>query len=86
MPEPEVEKMVEARYRVRATRATQEEDRPGLPPLEVGDLVVAQHPQSMGWTLAGEVSLVAHGGRAYYVKYHEWGGRLFTRVGLNLDK
>ena len=27
----------------------------------------------------------AHGAGAYYVKYHERGGRLFTRVDLKLD-
>ena len=84
--EPKVGEMVQARDRVRAARATKEEDRPGLPPLEVGDLVVGQHPKSSEWTLAGEVSAVAHGARAYYVKYHEGGGRLFTRVDLKLDK
>ena len=78
--------MVEARDRIRAARATKEEDRPGLPPLGVGDLVVGQHPKSGQWTLAGEVSTATHGGRAYWVKFHEGGGRLFTRVDLKLDK
>ena len=72
--------------RVRAARATKEEDRQGLPPLEVGDLVVGQHPKSSERTLAGEVSAVTHGARAYYVKYHEGGGRLFSRKDLKLDK
>ena len=78
--------MVEARDRIRAARASKEEDRPGLPPLVVGDLVVGQHPKSGQWTLAGEVSTATHGGRAYWVKFHEGGGRLFTRVDLKLDK
>ena len=84
--EPVLEEMVQARDRVRAARATKGEDRQGLPPLEVGDLVVGQHPKSSEWTLAGEVSAVTHGARAYYVKYHEGGGRLFTRADLKLDK
>jgi len=84
--EPRMEDMVEARDRIRAARATKEEDRPGLPPLVVGDLVVGQHPKSGQWTLAGEVSAATHGGRAYWVKFHEGGGRLFTRVDLKLDK
>ena len=84
--EPAVEDMVVARDRVRAARATLEEDRSGLPPLYVGDLVLGQHPISSEWTLEGEVSAVAHGARAYYVKYHKGGGRLFTRVDLKLDK
>ena len=65
--EPEVEEMVVARDSVRAARATKEEDRPWLPPLEVGDLVVGQNPKSSQWTMAGEVSTVTHGGRAYWV-------------------
>ena len=84
--EPTVEDMVVARDRVRAARATLEENRSGLPPLYVGDLVLGQHPISSEWTLEGEVSTVAHGARAYYVKYHKGGGRLFTRVDLKLDK
>ena len=84
--EPRIEEMVEARDRIRAARASKEEDRPGLPPLVVGDLVVGQHPKSGQWTLAGEVSTATHGGRAYWVKFHEGGGRLFTRVDLKLDK
>ena len=36
--------------------------------------------------LAGEVSAATHGGRAYWLKFHEGGGRLFTRVDLKLDK
>ena len=79
-----MEEMVEARDRIRAARATK--DRPGLPPLVVGDLVVGQHPKSGQWTLAGEVSAATHGGRAYWVKFHEGGGRLFARVDLKLDK
>ena len=38
-------------------------------PLEVGDLVVGQHPKSSEWTLAGEVSTMTHGDRAYYAYY-----------------
>ena len=49
-------------------------------------MVVGQHPKSGQWTLAGEVSTATHGGRAYWVKFHEGGGRLFTRVDLKLDK
>ena len=78
--------MVVARDRVRAARATKEEDRPGLPPLEVGDLVVGQNPRSDQWTMAGEVSVVTHGGRTYWVKFHKGGGRLFSRVDLKKDK
>ena len=84
--EPIVEEMVVARDRIRAARATKEEDRPGLAPLEVGDLVVGQHPKSCQWTMSGEVSTVTHGGRAYWVKFHEGGGRLFSRVDLKLDR
>ena len=40
-----MEDMVQARDRVRAARETKEEDRQGLPPLEVGNLVVG-HPPS----------------------------------------
>ena len=36
--------------------------------------------------LAGEVSAATHGGRAYWVRFHEGGGRGFTRVDLKLDK
>ena len=54
--------------------------------MEVGDLVVGQHPKSGQWTLAGEVSTATHGGWAYWVKFHEGGGRLFSRVDLKLDK
>ena len=61
--------MVEARDRVRAARAMEEEDRAGLPPLEVRDTVVGQHPQTMEWSLDGEVSAVTHGNRAYSVRY-----------------
>ena len=75
-----------ARDRVRAARATKEEDKPGLPPLEVGDLVVGQNPRSDQWTMAGEVSAVTHGGRAFWDKFHKGGGRLFTRVDLKKDK
>ena len=71
--------MVQARDRVRAARATYEEDRQGLPLLEVED------PKTSKWTLAGEVSAVTHGARAYYVKYHKGGGRLFSRKDLKLD-
>ena len=78
--------MVLARDRIRAARATKEENRPGLAPLEVGDLVVGQHPMSGQWTMAGEVSTATHGGRAYWLKFHEGGGRLFSRVDLKLDK
>ena len=78
--EPSVEEMVVARDRIRAARATKEEDRPGLAPLGVGDLMVGQHPMSGQWTMAGEVSTVTHGGRAYWIKFHEGGGRLFSRV------
>jgi hypothetical protein len=78
--------MVVARDRIRAARATKEEEWPGLPPLELGDLVVGQHPKSGQWTMAGDVSTVAHGGRAYWIKFHEGGGRLFSMVGLKLDK
>ena len=84
--EPIVEEMVVARDRIRAARATKEEDRQGLAPLEVGDLVVGQHPKSCQWTMSGEVSTVTHGGRAYWVKFHEGGGRLFSRVDLKLDR
>ena len=77
--------MVQARDRVRAARATYEEDRQGLPLLEVEDLVLGQHPKTSEWTLVGEVSAVTHGARAYYVKYHEGGGRLFSRKDLKLD-
>ena len=75
--EPNVEDMVVARDRIRAARATKEEDRPGLPPLEVGDLVVGQNPKSNQWTMAGEVSAVTHRDRAYWIKFHEGGGRLY---------
>ena len=84
--EPSVEEMVVARDRIRAARATKEEDRPGLAPLGVGDLVVGQHPKSGQWTMAGEVSTVTNGGRAYWIKFHEGGGRLFSRVDLKLDR
>ena len=36
--------------------------------------------------MAGEVSVVTHGGRAYWVKFHKGGGRLFTWVDLKKDK
>ena len=52
----------------------------------MGDLVVGQNPKSNQWTMAGEVSAVTHRGRAYWIKFHEGGGRLFTRVDLKLDK
>ena len=29
---------------------------------------------------------MTHGARAYYIKYHEGGGRLFSRKDLKLDK
>ena len=78
--------MVQARDRVGAARVTKEEDRQGLPPLEVEDLVVGQYPKSSEWTLAGEVLAVTHGARSYLGKYHEGGGRLFSRKDLKLDK
>ena len=78
--------MVQARDRVLAARATKEDDRQGLPPLEVGDLVVGQYPKSSEWTLAGEVSAVTHWATAYYARYHEGGEMLFSRKDLKLDK
>ena len=84
--ETEVADMVVARDRIRAARATKVEEWPGLPLLELGDLVVGQHPKSGQWTMADEVSTVAHGGRVYWIKFYEGGGRLFSRVGLKLDK
>ena len=48
-------------------------------------MVVGQHPKSGQWTMAGEVSTVTHGGRAYWIKFHEGGGRLFSRVDLKPD-
>ena len=78
--------MVPARDRIRAARATKEEDRQGLPLLEVGDLVVGQHPKSRERTLAVDVSAVAHVARDYFVKYHVGGGRLFSRKYLKVDK
>ena len=41
-----MEDMVQARDRVRAARETKEEDRQGLLPLEVGNLVLGQPPKS----------------------------------------
>ena len=85
-PEPKVGRMVEARDRVRAARAVAAEDKPGLAPLQVGDLVVGQHPKSMEWTMDGEVTAVTHGERAYIMTYHDGGQRMLTRNQLKLDK
>ena len=45
-PEPEVEDMLASRDRVRTARAVGGEDKPVLPPLETGDLVLGQHPKT----------------------------------------
>ena len=78
--------MVAARDLVRAPRAVADEDKPGLAPLCMGDLVVGQHPKSKEWSLDGEVTEVTHSDRAYIVTYLEEGNGMFARLDLKLDK